>query len=148
MKVIQIRDMLNEKYTLSTAAIYPDNASNALFTFFVCEDTVRGEGNPATVSKWKIKGETAIPYGDYNVVWALSPSRNEWTLRLLNVPGYQGILIHGGNTPADTEGCLLPGLMRQNGSVLQSKVAVQKIEAILVPELQAGMEVVWSIRKS
>lgn len=147
MKVTQIRDLLSPACALSTASIFADGSTTPLYTFFVCEDPVRGDGDPATVSKWKIKGNTAIPYGTYNVVWALSPSRNQWTLRFLNVPGYQGILVHSGNTPDDTEGCILPGTQRVPGKVLNSKEAVAKIEGLLVPALQASQSVTWEIKK-
>ena len=47
--------------------------------------------------------------------------------RLDNVPGYSGVLIHVGNTAADTEGCLLLGYNKVKGQVLNSKVAFEKV---------------------
>lgn len=112
-----------------------DGISQKLYTM---EDVVRGNGDPKTVSQWKVKGKTAIPYGTYDVVWQLSPSRQQNTLRLLNVPGYQGILIHSGNTPEDTEGCLLLGMEYDNVSctIKRSKEAVALVESVIVPLLK------------
>lgn len=66
----------------------------------VLEDTCR---------RVKISKITAIPAGRYKVT--IEPSQRYGRLmpRLNEVPNYKGILIHPGNTPEDTDGCLLPG---------------------------------------
>ena len=42
---------------------------------------------------------------------------------LLDVPGFEGIRIHPGNFPRDTEGCLLPGRERLPDAVQGSRLA-------------------------
>jgi hypothetical protein len=93
---------------------------------FAAEDVDRGldARMPTTLlAGLKVKAATAIPVGRYRLAWTLSPSRGVWTPRLLDVPGYQGILVHAGNDQDDTEGCLLPGLHRSAVAVTDSRRA-------------------------
>lgn len=61
------------------------------------------------------KAHPAIPAGTYGLAWLPSPRLSKiagkpvFTPRLANVPGRSGILIHGGNTISDTDGCILVG---------------------------------------
>ena len=57
----------------------------------------------------KVWGETAIPAGVYEIIINMSPRFKKLLPRLLNVPGFDGILIHKGNTAKDTYGCILVG---------------------------------------
>lgn len=78
----------------------------------ILEDTDRGlrQGYPVDViRKMKIHGQTAIPTGTYTVRFTRSPRFKREMLQIMDVPGYEGVRIHAGNTSRDTEGCLLPG---------------------------------------
>ena len=70
------------------------------------EDVVRDLGPDGS---GKIPHETAIPSGTYEVVLVPSPKMGRIMPRLLNVPFFDGILIHCGNTEEDTWGCILVG---------------------------------------
>lgn len=75
------------------------------------EDEIR-EQPGVPVAQWKVQDKTAIPAGRYRVALAMSPHFKMVLPHLLDVPGFSGILIHGGNTAIDTRGCLLVGRVR------------------------------------
>ena len=56
---------------------------------------------------WRTR--TCIPFGTYALRVTWSPRYKRWMPQVLAVPGYSGIRIHAGNTPADTAGCILVG---------------------------------------
>lgn len=90
----------------------------------VLEDTDRGldDSMPLEdIKKMKVKGETAIPTGIYQVLLTYSPKYKKIMPLVNNVKGYSGIRIHSGNTAKDTEGCLLVGKNKEVGKVLDSR---------------------------
>lgn len=69
----------------------------------------------------KVAGETAIPYGMYRVMYNWSNKFGRMLPRLVDVPSFEGILIHPGNTVKDTSGCILVGLNKEVGKLSQSR---------------------------
>lgn len=79
----------------------------------------------------KIKGQTAIPYGTYEVITNVVSPRfkdRSWAKpyggkvpRLVNVPGFEGVLIHPGTDQNSTSGCLIVGQNKIKGKVINSQ---------------------------
>lgn len=99
----------------------------------VIEDTDRGLNNEMSITEIqskKVYGETAIPKGTYQITLdVVSPKfkNRSWATfcegklpRLLDVPGFEGVLIHVGNKAADSLGCLLVGQKSSDGIVSNS----------------------------
>lgn len=103
------------------------------------EDKDRGisQDTPlSTIKSIKIPGSTAIPTGTYKVIVNMSPKFKRNLPRLLNVPGFEGILIHRGNTDKDSAGCILVGENKVVGKVINST----QYEVKLVDMLQSSKE--------
>lgn len=108
------------------------------------------------VRQVKIKHKTAIPAGRYKVAMSVvSPkysnfAKYKWAKpyggklpRLLDVPNYEGVLIHVGNSSADTSGCLLVGENKVKGKVINSTKTFNKLmENFLLPAY-ARKEEIW-----
>jgi hypothetical protein len=100
---------------------------------FTLEDVVR----PAGV---KVPGQTAIPSGRYRVIINFSNRFQKLLPLLVDVPGFEGIRIHSGNTAADTEGCIIVGKIRGLDDVLDSRVAMTTLQPKIQAALDAGEE--------
>ena len=99
------------------------------------EDVVREvKGKP--VAEWKVQNETAIPCGTYKVIVDYSNHFKKNLPHILNVPGYEGVRIHSGNTAADTEGCIILGLNEASNSVTKSRDAM----SIVFPMIQKAFD--------
>jgi hypothetical protein len=77
----------------------------------------------------KIKCETAIPRGTYKVIINQSNRLKRLLPLLLNVPNFEGVRIHAGNTNHDTEGCILVGRTRSKDFIGQSRKAFDTLFA-------------------
>ncbi len=118
MKLISERIYKAPDYTISNLSI------DGKFFCHVLEDVVRKDGV-------KIYGKTAIPTGTYKVILSVSNRFKILMPLLLNVPNFEGIRIHAGNTAADTHGCLLVGVNSAKGKVTESKKTFAKLMEIL-----------------
>lgn len=85
------------------------------------------------IKKIKVAGKTAIPTGLYKVLLNIKSPKfsnsdkypsykfcNGYLPRLVDVPAYQGVLIHIGNDDEDTDGCIIVGENTVKGKVLNS----------------------------
>ncbi len=115
MNLMLTRKYFTEKSTIGALSI------DFEFCCWVLEDKQRGPDEP------KLFGQTAIPQGRYEVVITHSPRFDIDMPLLVDVPGFQGVRIHPGNRPDDTEGCLLVGEERGLDEVLHSRVAYEKL---------------------
>jgi hypothetical protein len=99
---------------------------NGMFECFILEDKDRGLQQNMPVSELmekKIRTKTAIPAGRYEIVVSFSNRFQKMLPLLLDVPAFEGIRIHPGNTDSDTEGCLLPGKNKSPDMVSSSRLA-------------------------
>ena len=116
---------------------------------YICdtlEDTDRGLSSYMAVDdilKRKVKGSTCIPTGLYIITLDVESGIfkgdpfyaklcNGKLPRLLNVKGFEGVLIHSGNTSKDTEGCILVVENKEVGKVVNSRVTFKRLYKILV----------------
>ena len=141
MKLELKRIAKKDKYTIGHLFI------DGKFFCDTLEDPDRGltsTMNLTEIKSKKIKGDTAIPTGTYKITLdVVSPKYSNFSKypyvkfcggkmpRLLNIPGYEGVLIHAGNTQKDTEGCLLVGENKVVGKVINSQVTWKKLYEIL-----------------
>lgn len=98
-----------------------------------------------TCRRNKLPGITAIPPGVYRVVIDYSKRYSRFMPRILDVPGYSGVLIHWGNYPKDTDGCVLVG--HYNPSIPNMVTSSRKTFDILFDKLnnrKGGMTIAIS----
>lgn len=120
MKLLLKRLHKSENSTIGELSI------DGKFECYTLEDVERKE---------KIYGKTAIPKGTYEIVMTMSNRFKIVLPLLLNVPNYEGVRIHAGNSAKDTEGCILLGQTRSIDFIGNSKMALVKF----VQKLKVGL---------
>ena len=138
MKILLKRIYKKEKYTIGNLYI------NNVFFCNTLEDTDRGltkDMSLKEIQSIKQKGITAIPSGKYSVTLDIQSPKfknykqyafcDGYLPRLVGVPGFDGILIHIGNKPEQTEGCLLVGKNKVKGQVVDSTETFKKLYDLL-----------------
>ena len=134
MKLTLKRRYTAQNYTIGTLSIDGVPFCDTL------EPTDRGLKSSMTLQEIKankVKGKTAIPTGIYHVdMNTVSPRLKNKSYakpyggrvpRLQGVKGFDGVLIHPGNTADDTEGCILVGRNTEVGKLTDSKATYCKL---------------------
>lgn len=138
MELLLDRKYCKEKYTVGQLFIDGIFFSNTL------EDKVRdiNKNGKFDNGEYKVYAETAIPYGEYEITLdVVSPKFSKYQFykevcngkvpRLLNVPHFEGILIHCGSTANNSAGCILVGNNTIKGGLTNSKETFKKLYSIL-----------------
>ncbi len=124
------------------------------------EDTDRGlkqTDSLKSIRDRKVYGETAIPTGTYKVLMdVVSPKYSSVAFyktlcggkmpRLQNVPGFEGILIHPGNSALDSYGCILVGANKVKGGLTQSRDTFRALYNLMSKAHKSGEEITITIR--
>lgn len=139
------RKYLGDTYTIGDLYIDGKFFSNTL------EDVDRGLDSSMTIEEIKgkkIYGNTAIPKGVYEITLDIVSSKfknRSWAKfcngklpRLLNVKGYEGVLIHVGNNSSDTLGCILVGENTSKGIITNSTITFKKLYSYLLVAKEKG----------
>ena len=113
-----MRRWFTERSTISEVLVDGD------LCCFGLEDRVRAAGV-------KVKAQTAIPPGVYALEITMSERFRRPMPLVKDVPMFQGIRIHPGNTDKDTEGCLLVGTERGVDRVIHSVVAFSRLLSMI-----------------
>lgn len=145
MKLILERNYPKETYTIGKLYYIDETTNHKIPICETLEDADRRLTDDMTIEaikKLKVYAETAIPSGTYQITLnTISPKYSKRKYykdlcggkvpRLLGVKGYDGVLIHIGNTNKDTAGCILVGENKVKGRVINSTKAFEKLYKIL-----------------
>jgi len=127
-----LRKIYTDKVTIGSLIIGDVIFCNTL------EDTCRRPDLP------KIYGETAISEGRYEIIINWSNKFKRQLPLLINVPNFEGIRIHGGNTEKDTEGCILVAYKAKENSIYNTAEldVTHKITSLLVNGNKVFIEII------
>ena len=153
MELVLNRKYKKQSYTIGELYVDGKFFSNTL------EDADRGldDSMPlAKIKELKKPSITAIPKGTYEITLDVISPRfctksfykqvcNGKLPRLLNVKGFEGILIHAGNTDKDTDGCLLVGMNLEKGKVLKSQETFKELFKLLKDKHDKGEKITIKI---
>ena len=116
MKLTLRRETFAPRYT--EGKLY----ANGKYIADTLEDTFRD-----LTKQKKVYGETAIPAGVYQVKVTMSNRFKKLMPILIDVPGFEGVRVHAGNKPEDTEGCILIGVKASAGLLTRSREKTQAV---------------------
>jgi len=115
------------KLNLKRIALQPTYTIGRLYIDgeYFC-DTIEDRVRKLEKASDKVYGQTAIPAGTYEVKMTYSNKYKKIMPQIMNVPYFEGIRIHAGNTAEDSLGCILLGENKVVGKVVNSRATVSK----------------------
>lgn len=143
MEIKLIRKYYRTKYTIGRLYVNNRFFSDCLEppSLHLTERSALG-----TILIAKYKGYRAIPTGRYRILITRSRRFGRWLPLLMNVKGFEGIRIHPGNKPEDTQGCILLGFNRRKGYVLDSTRCVLTLVKMMTEAIAKGEKVFVTIK--
>jgi len=118
MKLTLKRIALKENYTVGKLSI------DGIYFCDTIEDKNRDfnkDGDLLDIGETKVMHKTAIPYGNYKVIVNISSRFKRYLPRLLDVPSFDGILIHNGVDETSSSGCIIVGKNTVVGKLTKSR---------------------------
>ena len=103
-----------KRKTFTDTATLGEMFIDGVFTAYTLEDKDRWDSTDDCDCSKKVNGETCIPYGQYKAILSHSAHFGKDLPHILDVPCFEGIRIHSGNTDIDTDGCVLIGAETNN----------------------------------
>ena len=161
MKLLLERIYTNSSYTIGHLYVLSENGEKQ-YLMDTIEDTDRGLDDSmslSTIKSKKVSCKTAIPTGTYQITMHVkSPSFSKkayyknycdgYLPRLLNVKGFDGILIHRGSNEDSSCGCLIAGFNKIKGKVVDSQLAFEKLmEKYLLPCKKRNENITITIKR-
>lgn len=141
MKLRLERKYLKENYTIGNLYI------NDTFFCNTLEDKNRDINKNGVFDngEYKVYGKTCIPYGIYSIIISYSPKFKRELPRIIDVPNFEGILIHRGNTAEDSAGCILVGENKVKGRVINSTKYELELVKLMKTAIKANEDITIKI---
>ena len=98
------------------------------------------DGDLNDLNETKIQNETAIPFGIYNVIVNMSGRFKRLLPRLIDVPHFDGILIHNGKDETSSSGCIILGLNKVKGKVINGTYYMNKLTDMIYDEQKKNIK--------
>jgi hypothetical protein len=129
MKLKVVRETKNDICTIGSLFI------NDVFFCYTLEDKDRGlkqSDSLLFIQTKKIFGLTAIPLGFYKLTVNQSPKFKRMLPRILNIKGFDGVLMHRGNSADHSLGCILVGYQKGDNAIFDSTKAENDLVNLLL----------------
>jgi hypothetical protein len=139
MKIKVVRETFTDKSTIGSLYL------NDVFFCYTLEDKDRGLEQSQSliiIQAKKLFGITAIPYGNYPLIVNKSPKFGRLLPRLQGIKGFDGVLIHRGNSAEHSHGCILVGYKKGTDCIMESTKAEADLVTILQRESTHTIEIV------